>query len=113
MSGPALAAPTTERAATTAVAAAPTGGAAAMAEHCTRALNSYRGSYIAKVPAGPTAYDCVMGQGAQGAHVRALQSALTLCHLLSAGGIDGVYGPRTKASVKWRYYSGSNAMCAS
>ncbi|MFE2291069.1 peptidoglycan-binding protein [Streptomyces sp. NPDC059452] len=135
--GPALAAPTTARAVTTtATEAAPTGGAAAMAEYCTRALNSYRGSYIAKKPAGPTTYDCIMGQGAQGEHVRALQSALTLCHRLNTGGIDGiygpatrsavqalqrsvglpvdgVYGPKTKSHVKWRYYSSSSAMCAS
>jgi peptidoglycan hydrolase-like protein with peptidoglycan-binding domain len=43
--------------------------------------------------------NCVMGVGAQGDHVRALQDALTRCHGQNVGAIDGIYGERTKRGV--------------
>lgn len=137
--GAVLAAPVasaTPAEATVVTPAAAGGEIGTLASNCNRTLNQYRGSYIAKVPASSTSYDCIMAQGAQGEHVRALQLALSICHGYTTGGIDGiygpatrnavmalqrasgiaadgVYGPQTRTKVKWRFYSNSGAMCAS
>lgn len=43
--------------------------------------------------------NCVMGPGARGAHVRALQDGLRHCLRVNPGPSDGIYGARTRDAV--------------
>ncbi|MFE7480338.1 peptidoglycan-binding protein [Streptomyces sp. NPDC057552] len=71
--------------------------------HCSATALIKRNGRYATLPVttqGAGSVNCVMGQGAQGEHVRALQNALVNCHGLSTGGIDGIYGPSTRSAVR-------------
>lgn len=55
--------------------------------------------YLVELPTYNGNSDCIMGPGAQGAHVRALQNSLRLCNKQDVGTVDGIYGTRTRNAV--------------
>ncbi|GGL93817.1 hypothetical protein GCM10010129_42150 [Streptomyces fumigatiscleroticus] len=104
--------------------------------YCAKSKLVTKGSYWAELPVtsgGSTS--CVMGSGATGSHVSALQHSLNICNNVDAGANDGIYGPQTRSAVrtvqsragisvdgtygpqtrnvvKWRWYSDGGATCA-
>ncbi|MFD8013617.1 peptidoglycan-binding protein [Streptomyces sp. NPDC058955] len=116
------------------IAAAP--AASAADGYCGSSVSAERNGYWTFVPAtsgGSTS--CVMSRGASSEAVTELQQALTICHGLDTGGIDGVYGAKTEAAVRtvqsqhglsadgiygpntrnvvsWRWYANIGATCA-
>ncbi len=62
----------------------------------------YWGTPAASLPVSSGgSVNCLLGPGSSGSAVKALQHALARCHKvnLGAGGVDGIYGERTRAGV--------------
>ncbi|MBM7789694.1 peptidoglycan-binding domain-containing protein [Tenggerimyces flavus] len=58
-----------------------------------------RGSVSIRKPVYNGNPDCLMGVGASGSHVGALQDAIRYCYRINIA-VDNVFGPRTKAALR-------------
>ncbi|MDG4821756.1 peptidoglycan-binding domain-containing protein [Asanoa sp. WMMD1127] len=58
------------------------------------------GFYV-DLPARNGSVNCVLGQGNTGPAVRVLQTALVFCNNGDTGGVDGVYGAKTRNVITW------------
>ncbi|PKR45292.1 hypothetical protein CWE27_09770 [Streptomyces sp. EAG2] len=77
-------------------------GLGVAAASCTKTKKVYWGTPAASLPVSSGgSVNCLLGPGSSGSAVKALQHALARCHKvnLGAGGVDGIYGERTRAGV--------------
>ncbi|MFF8568999.1 peptidoglycan-binding protein [Streptomyces albidoflavus] len=77
-------------------------GVGVAAASCTKTKKVHWGTPAASLPVSSGgSVNCLLGPGSSGSAVKALQHALARCHKvnLGAGGVDGIYGERTRAGV--------------
>ncbi|MBN6039966.1 peptidoglycan-binding protein [Amycolatopsis sp. 195334CR] len=82
-------------------AAIPAVATEAAAATCTGTANRFLGSAKATLPAYGNSLDCLLAYGNQGNAVYYLQFSLNKCSGADTGGVDGVYGEKTRNVIAW------------
>ncbi|MGC7096341.1 peptidoglycan-binding domain-containing protein [Amycolatopsis lurida] len=74
---------------------------AAAAVTCNGTANRFIGSAKTTLPAYGNSLDCLLAYGNQGNAVYYLQLSLNKCNNADTGGVDGIYGEKTRNVIAW------------